>query len=283
MQRPDGISVIIPAHNEATILPRLLSSLAGGGTPPKVEVLVVANGCLDDTASVARSFRTVKVVEISEASKKAALAEGNRIAAFEARAYVDADVVISQRDLLELFKTVRDGAWLAAAPERALVKNGVSRIVQWYYDVWERLPQVRTGLFGRGVIVISAAGHARISLLPQVMSDDLLLSEEFTEDERIVVKGTQVSIWLPRSVADLLRRRIRVSTGNAEMDELDLRKRESRTSMHSVLGVLRESPGILPKIVIFLGIAFIARLGARRRVNQRDFTTWLRDESSRQA
>lgn len=51
--------------------------------------------------------------------------------------------------------------------------------MRWYYDVWQRLPQVREGLFGRGMIVLSPEGHERVRALPQVMSDDLAMSESF--------------------------------------------------------------------------------------------------------
>ena len=38
--------------------------------------------------------------------------------------------------------------------------------VRWYYDVWTQLPEVRRGLFGRGVVAVSEAGYARIAKLP---------------------------------------------------------------------------------------------------------------------
>jgi hypothetical protein len=36
-----------------------------------------------------------------------------------------------------------------------------------------------------------------------------------------------------------------------------------------------------PRVAVFLAVALIARLRARRAVRRRDYTKWLRDESSR--
>ena len=50
------ISVIIPAHNEERVISRLLEALTLGHTPGELEIIVVCNGCSDDTAGVARGF-----------------------------------------------------------------------------------------------------------------------------------------------------------------------------------------------------------------------------------
>jgi hypothetical protein len=273
-------SVIIPAHNESTGLPRLLDAIVADGLPEELDVIVVCNGCTDDTADRAREFPGVRVVEIDVASKRAALAEGDLRAKHSTRAYVDADVVIEQEALNQLVAALRDPV-LAVAPVRRLDRRKVSRWVCWYYDVWERLPQVRSGLFGRGVVVLSGPGHARIRFVPGVMSDDLLMSEIFAPPERRVIPGAAVTIRLPRTLADLLRRRIRVVTGNAEMDARGLRTAAAKTSSRRLLAMAKSSPSQLPKFVVFACIGVLAKVGASLRIRRCDFETWLRDESSR--
>lgn len=57
LRSPEGAVVCVPARNEAERLPGLLESLAaqsGFGPRAKLGVVVVANGCTDDTAAVAR-------------------------------------------------------------------------------------------------------------------------------------------------------------------------------------------------------------------------------------
>ena len=280
---PADTSVIIPAHNERTSLPGLLSALVASRMPNGLELIVVCNGCTDDTAAVARSVPEVLVIEINEASKRAALIEGNRVAQYGVRAYIDADVVVSQSDLRRLVEAVGRPGTLAAAPQRQLDRRRTAWLVRCYYDIWEWLPQVRTGLFGRGVIVLSAEGGRRVSTLPPMMSDDLLMSEAFEASERQVVEGAEVVIRLPRTTADLIRRRIRVATGNAEMDQRGLRGGESSTSVSTLIGLVRKHPRLMGKVAVFVAITVVARVRARRAVATGDFSTWLRDESSRRA
>ena len=166
---------------------------------------------------------------------------------------------------------------LAVAPERRLDRRRVSPWVSWYYDVWEQLPQVRSGLFGRGVIVLSGQGHKRIRSLPRVMSDDLLMSEAFVPAERRIIPGAKVTIRLPKTLRDLMRRRIRVVTGNSEMDSGGLRTRAAKTSFRSLSGIARSFPSQLPRVsLVFAMVSVVAKLGASSRIRRGDFETWLR-------
>ncbi len=53
-------SVVIPAHNEARGIRRCLSALLDSARPGEFEIVVVANGCIDETASPqARAYLSV--------------------------------------------------------------------------------------------------------------------------------------------------------------------------------------------------------------------------------
>lgn len=49
-------SVVIPAHNEASVLSSTLQRIADDPLAPALEVAVVANACTDDTADIALSL-----------------------------------------------------------------------------------------------------------------------------------------------------------------------------------------------------------------------------------
>jgi hypothetical protein len=154
--------------------------------------------------------------------------------------------------------------------------------VRWYYDVWTRLPEVRRGLFGRGVLAVSALGHARVAALPAVMADDLVISLAFAEPERVVVPDATVLIRPPRTAGDLLRRRVRVETGTSQLEHAGDRPAASaRTSGRDLLAMLRAEPRLVVRMPVFLAFAVLARTRARRAVRDDD-PSWLRDESSRQ-
>ena len=285
MAAPDSVrpaSVVIPAHNEQAGIGRLLTGLLAGATPGEFELLVVCNGCTDRTAEIAAGFGPdVTVLQIDQPSKQLALTHGDLHARWPTRVYLDADLELGSADLRTLVVAVEQPGVLAAGPARVLPRTGVSWPVRAYYRIWEQLPQVRSGLFGRGVIALSEQGHQRVRQLPPAMSDDLAISEAFRPDERRVVESASVVIRPPRTLRDLLRRRIRVVTGNTELDQRAGRSDQARTSPAVLAGLVRQRPSNLPGVAVFLTVAVLARFGARRRARAGD-RSWLRDESSRQ-
>ena len=275
-------SVVIPAHNEAATIGRNLARLCYGIWDDQIEVLVVCNGCSDDTAARARGAMSgIRVLEIGEPSKAEAMRIGNAASTVFPRVHLDADVVLSGDDLKRLIEPLQEGVVLAAAPQRVLVTARSSVPVRWYYDVWQWLPQVRSGLFGRGVVALSAEGQRRVEALPRLMSDDLAASEAFAPHERMVVEEAVVLVQAPHHLADLVRRRIRVVTGNAQADAAGARHEGSSTTWGDLVRVGAEHPSLLPKLPLFLAVTAVSRILARRRIRAGDFTTWYRDESSR--
>lgn len=272
-------SVVIPAHNEARGLRDNLTALLGGVPAGALDVVVVCNGCTDDTAAVARSVSGVRVLEIPEASKARAVEVGNRSTSVFPRVHLDADVAIDGPGIVRLVDALREAGVHAAAPVTHVPMAHSSWPVRAYYRVWHELPHVRDGLFGRGAVAVTAEGQARIDALPMLMNDDLAMSEAFGIGERRVVPGSVVTVRPPRSVADLVRRRTRVATGNAQYDGAGGRR--SSTSLPTLVRLGLRDPRVGLRLPVFLGITLRARWGARRAVRAADYTTWLRDESSR--
>ncbi len=291
------MSVIIPAHNEARVIGRLLSQLAPTTAPTgqqdDLDVIVVANGCTDDTARVAATFGPpVRVISIPVASKRAALVAGDEAASGFPRVYADADVEFGTADMCALGVALLRPGVLAVAPERELVLTDRSWIVRWYYEVWTRLPEVRRGLFGRGVVGVTEAGHERIASLPPVLGDDLAASLSFTPQERAIVPGARVVVHPPRTFADLLRRRVRAAVVVTQIERAQAEGAQigaapgasnatARTRPTDLLAIARTGPGMAARVAVFMAVAAVARARARRAVARGDFSTWLRDESSR--
>jgi glycosyltransferase involved in cell wall biosynthesis len=110
-------TIVIPAHNEGTVIGRLLGQLVPDALSSELNVLVVANGCTDDTARVAASFGpSVRVLSIPVASKYEALAAADREAGEFPRIYVDADVELGTQDVKDLVTALDEPGVLAAAP-----------------------------------------------------------------------------------------------------------------------------------------------------------------------
>lgn len=281
------VSVIVPAHNEARVIGRLLGPIVSpalpGSGPNELDVIVVANGCTDDTAAIAASFGpSVRVLSIPEASKRAALAAGDAAARGFPRIYADADVELAAGDIEALDAALRRPGVLAAAPERELALAGRPWLVRWYYSVWTQLPEVRQGIFGRGVVGVSESGYARIANLPPLMADDLAASLSFGPDERTIATDARVIVHPPRTAADLLRRRVRAAVTVTQIEQTaEAPSATARTRPADLLAIARTGPGMAARVLVFMAVAVFARLGARRAVARGDYSTWLRDESSR--
>ena len=271
------VSVVIAAHNEAAVIGRCLDALQAGG-PALLDVTVVANGCTDDTAALARARSGVRVVELAAASKPAALNAGDAVAVGFPRVYLDADIVLSGADVGRLAAALDGtGPALAAVPRRDLVLAGRPLLVRAYYAVHRRLPVFRAALFGRGAIALSGPARERFDRFPDIVADDLYLDSLFTAAEKHEVAQVAATVATPLRTRDLVRRLTRVRAGNAAL----------RAAGPGVRGAARWAwlrdvvlphPWLAPAAVCYVGLTVAAAVLARRG---RGATTWGRDESSR--
>lgn len=108
---PTRMSLIVPAYNEARLLPRLLATVENarerldGGTD-NLDVIVADNGSTDDTGAIARDWGAT-VVPVAQRSIAAARNAGVRAASGEVVALVDADMQIHPDTLWKLDRASR--------------------------------------------------------------------------------------------------------------------------------------------------------------------------------
>ena len=142
------VSIIIPAHNESSVLSRALSALLSDpNSGETTEVIVVCNGCTDDTANIARRFGSaVRVIETDIASKTHALNLGEQASRVFPRIYADADIVITGDGIRALVSRLERGDVSAVAPTPEINLTGCSWLVRKYYSVRSRLPSSREGI-----------------------------------------------------------------------------------------------------------------------------------------
>ena len=277
------VSVVIPAHNEAQVIGRLLSQLMSSAEPDEFDIIIVANGCTDNTAKVAASFGPqVRVLSTPVASKHEALAVGNRAAKDFPRLYVDADVELRAEDARALAEALQRPGVLGASPELSHHMTGRPWLVRWYYDIWTRLPEVRQGLFGRGVVGVSEPGYERIADLPPLLADDLAASLMFAPEERVIVPDARVTVHPPRTFSDLLRSRTRAVMGATQIEQIkDGPSSTARTRLSDLLTIAYRNPRLAPRVLLFLAVALLARRRAHRVIADDGYSTWLRDQGSR--
>ena len=172
-------------------------------------------------------------------------------------------------------------ACLARRPSAAHAMTGRSWLIRWYYDKGARLPEVQRGLFGRGVVGVSAAGYQRIAHLPPLLADDLAASLAFSQEERVIVPNAHVVVHPPRAFADLLRSRTRADGADQIERAEAMPSSTARTRPADLLRIASHNPRLTPRVVLFLAVGLLARRKARRVTARSGYSTWLRDDSSR--
>ncbi|GGR72201.1 hypothetical protein GCM10010169_15170 [Micromonospora fulviviridis] len=275
---PKTISVVIAAHNEATVIGGCLDALLADAEPGGLDVVVVANGCTDATAEVAAARPGVRVVELAEAGKARALNAGDAVARGFPRFYLDADVVLSPGALRRMAEALAaDGSPpLAVTPRRAMVTTGRSLPVRAYYAISTRLPIFGDALFGRGAVGLSAAGRARFDTFPAEIADDMFLDSLFTSAEKSEVSGATSYVQAPRRTPDLVRTLARVRAGNTMLRASHEGVRPSARSSW-LRDVVLPRPWLVPAAAVYVTLTLVAAAQARR--HPRD--GWGRDNSTR--
>lgn len=275
-------SVVIPAHNEAAIIGELLGSLTRERAE-ELEIIVVANGCSDDTAAVARGFAGVHVIDTPTPGKHNALNLGDDAATVFPRLYVDADVLVTRDDVDRLIEALEQPGVMAAAPLPELDFAGCNRIVRWFYNVDLVMPSQQTGIGGSGVYGLSEAGRARFDRFPNLTADDCFVRRLFKEDERVAVRGAKSIVRVPKNVAGLLAIKTRVHYGNYELAQKHPELLVNRGARNGPkLARLALNPLWLPAVLTYGYVKVLARSRARRRMReQRSDHVWERDDSTR--
>ena len=220
------LSIIIPACNEAAHIGSCLDSLLLQRLPPTLdrrEIIVVANGCRDATAAIARTrLQTalekgwlLRVINRIEAGKPEALNAGDRVAKGDLRVYMDADVLLDAGFLAEICQVLatQDPVFASGRP---LILSGESWTTRRYADLWSRLPFLRRDVPGTGLYAVNAAGRARWGEFPGVIADDTFARLHFSPQERQGVRG-RIYWALPEGWYRLFRVRRRQDTGVAEI------------------------------------------------------------------
>lgn len=278
-------SVVIPAHDEESVIVETLTTLLADAQDGEFEVVVVCNGCRDRTAELARSFgSSVRVVEIPEAAKWQALNAGDAAVRAFPRLYLDADVQVRARDVRALGDALREDAWLAAGPTPTFDLERCSPLVRAVYAVYTRLPVVQESLIGAGAYALSREGRGRFDEFIAVASDDLLVSCHFGSGRFGVREMGKVAearsiVRPPRTLRDLVATKTRAYVGATHLQRLGYRLPTRRST--GWIHVLRRRPRLLGVLPVYAVAVGLARWRARGRLRAGDMLAWDRDDRSR--
>lgn len=278
MTTPLG-SIVIAAHNEAAVIARTLDHLVDVVERGQVDVIVVCNGCTDRTADVVRGFAGVRVSELDQASKTAALREGDRLALPGPRIYLDADVELTGRAAVATFRALSHGV-VAGRPPHRFDAGRAEWVVRRWYSVRQELPSVSTALWGAGCYALSVQGRARFEEFPEVLGDDDFIDSLFAPEEVVIIATDPVVVRTPRTVSDLVR--IKTRSYRSQMAG------RAAPARGAISGTQRAQAGDLltlirrePTRVVDAGIYTLVLAVSRLRARVGDGSGWERDTGSR--
>jgi len=270
-------AVVIPAHDEAGVVARTLRSLAPLTALPGIEVVVVCNGCSDDTAQIARGFAGVRVEETARGSKPGALNLGDDVATAWPRLYLDADIEIAPQTVLAVFDALGEPGVLAARPFFVYDTSGATAAVSGYYRARSRTPAPPSRLWGAGGYAVSEEGHRRFARFADVTADDSWFDAQFAEHEKRVVAAPPMRVRTPRDAHALLAVLTRQRRGYVELGIGSSAGTRGRGLLASVRG-----PRSAWDAGWYVWFSVVSRRRAERALRRAE-RHWERDASSREA
>jgi len=232
-----------------------------------MEIIVVLNGCQDDSAEVAARHAMVarrvgcgfRVLDLPRPSKSAALNAGDAFACGDMRVYVDADVICSP-DLLENLRSALDTPTPRYATGTITVASARSWVTTAYGHFWKTL--MLREVNGIGLYAVNAAGRRRWAAFPAMFSDDKFVRLCFAPEERVRVVSRYV--WpLPEGWRRLVSVRIRWTEGNLELKRrfpwMVRRQTRARRPWVYLDAALRDPAGFVVFTSVYVSCWLLAR------------------------
>lgn len=274
-------TIVIPAYNEASVIAGTLKALLRGALPGEFEVIVVCNGCYDNTAETARiAAPEARVYELEEASKTKALNMGVSAAEAGPVVFLDADIKVSAQSVRQLVHRLNwSGAFLAYGQARFHTQQS-GWAVKAFYTAWQQNPYFDKKKMG-GFFAVSASGLEALGAIPDVTNDDEYVRRRLMKNS-VWVDAAPYQIEAPRDLASLVKVRSRVYRGNKGLADaaLDAPEGKAEGTARMFAGRLAKNPKFWPGACVFAGVAVAAHLRNRMSDNH---TVWEQDTSARSA
>lgn len=274
-------SIIIPAHEEETVIERTLRPLLAESIPD-LEIVVVVNATTDRTAEIVRELDPrITVIETDTPGKTHALNLGEQVSKSFPRVFLDADIVLGPGTLPALLKATSE-SHPVVSPRLVYDVSDCTMVMRLY--MWA---ESFDHFFGRGApngsgcFSLSRAGRSRWNDFPRLIADDTYVKNHFQPSESMTVADTEATVLPPRDLLSMIRVRARVRRGNYELKarhpEL-MGKHGTETGGVVVRMLLR--PLTWPAFLIYCFVNALERPIALYQI-ARGETGWARDETNR--
>lgn len=276
------ISIVVPAHNESSVIARNLNAWVSHADPGELEIIVVCNGCTDNTSEVARRFGpAVRVIESDVASKTHALNLGDKSARGFPRIYADADIILTVDAIRALVHRLDQGDVFVVAPTADVNLTNCSWPVRRYFEIRAQLPSAKEGIGGSGVYCLSESGRKRFSQFPDVIADDTFVRLQFKPHERATLATVKSTVFPACRIRQLIAVRTRAYAGTFQLSRYfpELESNKSQSNDRALMCLIF-NPRYWLGLFSYFYVNIVARIRARVSL-LRGSSQWARDLSSR--
>ncbi|MCE2572800.1 glycosyltransferase family 2 protein [Motilimonas eburnea] len=273
------LTVVIPAYNEANCIEQTLSEyeeLVGD----RLEVIVIPNGCDDNTADIVRNhFSNMRMVELTEGSKIAAINKGIELASHSHIMIQDADVVISKSDVAKILAFIQTTVYLFASPLTRVIEDS-NFWVRKYYRFLKVTPAYRAGMVNSGVYLLSPKAIEKLGNLPRVIADDGYVKGVLGPENVTKINDCFSVVKTPKNLWSLIKIKTRSKLGNLELKEKFVSPTTGKNGISSLFKIaLKER--MLSDFLVYISVTFLTLIRAKTQLNNARSITWERDESTR--
>ena len=259
-------SIIIPAYNEELVLDRCLRSILKDARRGEFEIVVVCNGCNDQTAFRASLWSDLNVYQTSQKSRRNALDRADTISEVFPRIYMSADIVSDTRTMRNISRAL-SGAGPKVAGCRVQVRTDESSIyVKAFYALWRLHPSFQKKQLENELHAVNRASYLneRSHFQDDAGSEDLDAAEPvFVEDAYIQVEAPKTMRELVEKLETCCRRECKVRKGHVLQH-----MRESGSMLHWKRVLHR--PWLWPLVPIYSFVTTKVHFDADQRSTAQD-------------
>lgn len=273
-------SAIVPAYNEARVIGRCLETLSAAAVKLGGDIVVVCNGCSDDTASVASHYPRVRVLVTDIPSKVQALNLGESEVSSFPRLYFDADLQMTTDAIVALVERMSCTSALLVAPKMTMDLSRCSWLSRQYHQFWSALPAYAKRM--GGVYGLTEQGRGYFDQFPEVTGDDAYVRSLFSADQVDIPADIEFLCEPPTNLRDLLQVRTRIVRGGNQLEAQYGASPEVPTNgLGDVIARVARHPSELLAAACFVSVTLWVKYRVNRQRGRGHALTWERDHSSR--
>ena len=220
------VSVIIPVHNGCRFVEKKLESVLALDYPRELlEVIVVADGCTDETEALVQRFHhgPLRLISIPRSGKPAALNAGVSRASGEVLLMTDVRQQLHPESLRKMAACFEDSE-VGVVSGAVVLREGTSQDeadirLYWRYESWirEKLSEIDS-MFGATGPFYAIRRNLFVPLPDDILLDDVYLPMmAFLRGYRLIVEPAARATDYPMTSAREFGRKVRTLGGNYQL------------------------------------------------------------------